>query len=292
MKDRTDWKKILEQFNEKEYKSKWIDSHAHYNTYKYNEDRDVLLNQLTNNLDAIINCGTNTKTNQETIDLTKKHNFIYGLIGYFPCDVLELEKNTNKLELLKRQCSEDKVVGIGEIGLDYHWNSVGYNADIIKGREAVKLQKKWFIKQLKLANELKLPVCIHSRDANEDTLQILKEYKPEYGAVIHCYAYDLKTAKEYTKLGFYFGIGGTSTYKNNIELIEAIKYIPLEQIVLETDCPYLTPNPKRRDRNDSSYIKYVIDNLADIKKIDSETIIEVTNNNVKNLYKKMMYNMP
>lgn len=232
-------------------KNKWVDSHAHYNTRQFAKDKDKLLSNLTEDIKMIINCGTNDKTNIETINLCNKYNFIKGTIGYFPCDTLDLENNPKLLEKLKKQCENKSIIGIGEIGLDYHWNSVGYKENTIKGPKAIEIQKKWFIEQIKLANELHLPVVIHSRDAEKDTLEILKTYKPEYGCVIHCYAYGLESAKEYVKLGFYFGVGGTSTYKGNIELRKALEYIPIEQIVLETDCPYLTPEPKRRDRNDS-----------------------------------------
>lgn len=296
MKNQKDWKDVLNELKIESTSSlssdtKWIDSHAHYNVRQYNEDRNKLIKNLETQLDAIINCGTNTKTNAETINLCKEHNIFYGTIGYFPCDVLELENNPSKLDLLKTQCSNDKILGIGEIGLDYHWNSVGYGKDTIKGKKAIELQKKWFIKQIKLANELKLPVCIHSRDAEKDTLEILKKYKPEYGAVIHCYAYGLESAKEYVDMGFYFGVGGTSTYKNNEKLIEALEYIPINQIILETDCPYLTPEPKRRQRNDSGNISYVIENLAKIKNLTCDEIAEITTQNVKDVYKKIMYNM-
>lgn len=264
--------------------NKWVDSHAHYNTKQFIKDKDNLLTSLTDEVALIINCGTNDKSNKETIDLCNHYNFIKGTIGYFPCDTLDLENNPKLLEKLEKQCKNDSIIGIGEIGLDYHWNSVGYKDKTIKGPEAIKIQKKWFIEQIKLANKLHLPIIVHSRDAEKDTLDILKQYKPEYGCIIHCYAYGIESAKEYVKLGFYFGVGGTSTYKGNVELCEALKYIPIEQIVLETDCPYLTPEPKRRDRNDSSYIKYVIKKLSEIKNISENEIIKITNSNIEKVY--------
>lgn len=286
MINKKDWKEVLSdlKLNTEEIKEKFIDTHAHYNVRQYNEDRDKLLEKLQQNLKIIINCGTNTKSNKETIDLCKQYNYFYGTIGYFPCDTLELEKDPSKINVLKNQCKNNKIVGIGEIGLDYHWNSVGYGKDTIKGSKAIEIQKKWFIEQIKLANELKLPICVHSRDAEKDTLEILKKHNPKYGCAIHCYAYGLDSAKEYAKMGYYFGVGGTSTYKNNTELKEVLKYIPLEQILLETDAPYLTPEPNRRKRNDSEQIKFIIDNLSEIKGISTDKIICITNENVQKLY--------
>lgn len=287
MRRNKDWKEQLKEIKilESTQNLKWIDSHAHYNVRQYNDDRSDLIKNLENELELIINCGTNTKSNKETISLCNDYNLISGVIGYFPCDTLELENDPTKLDLLESQCKNNKILGIGEIGLDYHWNSVGYGKDIIKGERAIEIQKKWFVKQIESANKLKLPICIHSRDAEKDTLEILKNNKPLYGAIIHCYAYGLESAKEYVDMGFYFGVGGTSTYKNNTSLQEAIKYIPIEQILLETDAPYLTPEPNRRKRNDSSQIKFVIKKIAELKNLSEDDVIKITNKNVKKAYK-------
>ena len=178
------------------------------------------------------------------------------------------------MENFIKQLKTEKVIGLGEIGLDYHWNK----PDSI-------IQKEWFIKQIEIANELKLPICVHSRDSEKDTLDILSNNKVDYGCVIHCYSYGLASAKKYVNKGFYFGVGGTSTYKQNNDLREAIKYIPLEQILLETDAPYLTPEPHRRQRNDASQIIYVAENIAKIKDISVDKVIEITNKNTKQFYK-------
>lgn len=272
-----DWKKQLEQIktNLPHEKIKWIDSHAHYYVRQFNKDRDKLLKKLNDTeLELIINCGTNTQSNQQVIELSNKYDFCYSIIGFFPCDVLEMDNEEN-IKTLKKQIKENKkVIGLGEIGLDYHWN-----------KPSPDIQKARFIEQINIARELNVPICIHSRDAEQDTLDILKKYASDLSVAIHCYSNGVKTAKEYIEMGYYFGVGGTSTYKSNNELREAIKIIPIEQIILETDCPYLTPEPYRRERNDSSYIKYVIENIANIKQLSTNEVIQITNNNVKKLYR-------
>lgn len=254
---------------------KYIDSHAHYLSRRFNEDRDILLNKLLNTeLELIIECGTNSNANRRVIDLCNKHTNVYGVIGFFPTDVKELESK-EVYNTLKSQLQKSKIVGLGEIGLDYYHDE--------KGKEK---QKKYFIQQLELARELNLPVCIHSREAEKDTVDILKEFG-EYKGVIHCYSYGLETMKELVQLGYSFGIGGTVTYSNNFVLREAVKDMPLERILLETDCPYLSPQAVRRERNDSSNIGYVIKEIAKLKNITEEIIINTTNNNVYTLYNKI-----
>lgn len=253
---------------------KYTDTHTHYNHRLFNKDRKELLTKLLNeDVNNIIECGTDVHSNKNVIKLCEQYDAVYGTIGFFPTNTYELEKE-GTLEELEKQLSHKKIIGIGEIGLDYYH----------KGNPVQ--QKKWFIEQLKLAKKLQMPVCIHSRDAEADTLQILKNNGNMTG-VIHCYAYGEKTMKELVKLGYYFGIGGTSTYKNNVELRKAIIDMPLNRIVLETDCPFLTPDTVRRERNDSSKIKYVIEELAKLKKVSYEDIVNASNENLKKLYPKM-----
>lgn len=255
---------------------KYIDSHAHYLSKRFDKDRNDLLIQLfEQNTEKIIECGTNSFYNKKTIQLAEKYNNIYAVIGFFPMDVTELE-NPNTWNNFKKQLQHKKVLAIGEIGLDYHHKRV-----------SPELQKKWFKKQLELAKELDLPVCIHSREAEEDTVKILKEFG-SYKGVIHCYAYGIKTMKTLSELGYSFGIGGTSTYLNNKDLREAIQEMPLERIVLETDCPYLSPAIVKNKRNDSSNIKYVIEELSKLKHTTEEEIIKQTNKNIFNIYTKML----
>lgn len=264
--------------------NKWIDTHAHYDTKRFNIDRNKLIHEMSDYLEIIINCGTNSKNIKTTVALTERYDLFYGVIGYFPSDVIELEKNPKILENVEKMFKNKKIVGVGEIGLDYHWNSVGFGDDKIVGSRAVELQKKWFVEQINFANRIGKPICIHSRDAEDDTLEILKKHTPKNGAVIHCFAYGERSAREYVDMGFFFGIGGTSTYKSNTELINAIKIIPIENIVLETDAPYLTPEPNRRTRNDSRRISDVIDNLTVLKGIERDEIIRITNENAKKVY--------
>lgn len=250
---------------------KIIDSHAHYNAGQYNKDREELLHSLQKSCEIIVNVGTNTKSIKETLDLVNNYNFIYGILGYFPCDVLEFDKNE---QFLKESLNNPKIVAVGEIGLDYHWN-----------KPSPDIQKKYFEKQIELAKEMHLPICIHSRDAEADTLAILKKhYDERLKAVIHCYSYGVDSAKEYINMGFYFGIGGTSTYKTNEKVREAIKIIPMPKIVLETDAPYLTPEPFRGKRNSSDKIEYVANLIADIKGLTPQQVIDITNQNAKKLF--------
>ncbi len=254
---------------------KYIDSHAHYLSKRFNEDRYELLNKLLETeLAVIIECGTNSNSNKRVIDLCSKYKNVYGVIGFFPTDVKELE-NRGTYNTLKKQLESEKIVGLGEIGLDYYHDE--------KGKEK---QKKYFIQQLELARELNLPVCIHSREAEKDTVGILKEFG-EYKGVIHCYAYGVKSMEELVQLGYSFGVGGTVTYSNNYDLRDAVKNMPLERILLETDCPYLSPQAVRRQRNDSSNIGYIIKEIAKLKNISEENIINSTNNNVYTLYNKI-----
>lgn len=253
---------------------KYVDSHAHYTSFKFDGDRDVVLNLLFETFtDKIIECGTNSSTNKAVLALCGRYKNMYATIGYFPLSVGALEDSRAWEDFLKL-LEHPKVVGIGEIGLDrYHPGNMN-------------LQKKWFVKQLELAREMNLPVCIHSRDAEEETLQILLDHGKTTG-VIHCYSYGTKTMEKLVELGYYFGVGGTSTYRKNVELREAIKQMPLERIVLETDAPYLSPEGIRKQRNDSSNIGIVIDEIAQLKNLSFERIIAQTNKNVRALYPRL-----
>lgn len=253
---------------------KFSDSHAHYSSKRFKKDRDELLNKLfTEDLEYIIECGTSTFWNEKVIELCEKYENMYGVIGYCPIDVQELN-NEKTWEMFKKQLSHKKILGIGEFGLDYHHSPDTKNEQIL-----------WFKRQLDLAYELNLPVCIHSRQAELDTLKVLTEAKNRHG-VIHCYAYGIETMKKLVDLGYYFGVGGTCTYEQYTDLREAVKEMPLERIVLETDAPYLTPHPLK-GRNDSSMIKNVIKEISILKGVPEETVIEQTNKNLKILYPKL-----
>ena len=175
---------------------------------------------------------------------------------------------------MKEWCKRDKVVAIGEIGLDYYWDN-----------EPHDVQKKWFIRQLDLAREMDLPIIIHSREAAADTMEIMKEHAQGLQGVIHCYSYAREQAEEYVKMGLYIGIGGVVTFKNAKKLKEVAAVIPLERILLETDCPYLAPTPYRGKRNQSSYIQYVAEEIAQIKGITAEEVIAMTEENARKMYR-------
>lgn len=269
--------------------TKWIDTHAHYDTRQFNADRDTLLSEeLPKSVQAVITLGTNYKTNKNNIELAQQYDYIFAMAGYFPCDTWELEPELNKyavqnFAMLRNQLGYDKVVGLGEIGLDYHWNSIGRRGQEIKGEKAREIQKKWFRKQLQLATERDLPVSMHSRDAERDTLEIFDEF-PSIKGVMHCFSYGMDSAEAYLNKGLYLGVGGTLTYPANTALREAIQWVPLDRILLETDAPYLSPQPVRRERNDSRNIKTVIELLADLKYLPEEEIIEQTNKNAIQLF--------
>lgn len=251
-----------------------FDTHAHYDDEAFHEDRDAVLKSLAEHgIEAVVNVGASIQTTKNTLELMKKYPFVYGAVGVHPSETAEL--NDHLFDWLSHVSGEEKVVAIGEIGLDYHWDEPG-----------PELQKKWFVRQLGLAREKKLPVIIHSRDAAKDTLDIMKAEKAEeIGGVIHCFSYSLEMAKEYLNMGFYLGIGGVLTFNNAKKLKEVVAYMPLDRIVLETDCPYLSPVPNRGKRNSSLNLPYVVDEISRIKEVSVEQIIAVTEENAKKLYR-------
>jgi TatD DNase family protein len=251
---------------------KIFESHAHYDSSKFAEDREELLNSIQENeVGTIINVGASWKSVTSVIELAEKYPFIYAALGLHPDEVGDL--NEERFAFLKEQCRKEKVVAIGEIGLDYYWDN-----------ESHDIQKKWFVRQLELARELDLPVIIHSRDAAEDTLKIMKEHAQGLRGVIHCFSYSKELAEEYVKMGFHIGIGGVVTFKNGKKLKEVAEVVPLEKILLETDCPYLAPEPYRGKRNSSLYIPHIAQAIADIKGITYEEVVVQTEQNGKLLF--------
>ena len=252
-----------------------IDTHSHYNDEAFDEDRDELLAGLPGKgIDRIVNIAVDIESSKECIALADKYDYIYATVGVHPTNVHESEGDY--IEQLKNLAKHDKVVAIAEIGLDYYWST-----------EYKEKQKEDFVSQLDLAKELGLTAVIHSRDAAKDSFDILKAYAKDLNIVMHCYSYSLEMAKEYLKLGFFFGIGGVATYKNASKLKEVIEYLPMESMVLETDCPYLSPVPFRGKRNESSYIPYIVNAISDIKAFSPEYVIEKTSENAHRLYPKL-----
>ena len=249
-----------------------FDSHAHYDSEQFDEDREeLLLSMEENGVGTILNSGASWDSVTEVVELAQKYPFMYAAVGVHPDEVGDL--NDERFAYMKSQCQKDKVVAVGEIGLDYYWDN-----------ESHDVQKKWFIRQLELARELDLPVIIHSRDAAADTLEIMKEYGQGLRGVIHCFSYSIELAREYVKMGFHIGIGGVVTFKNGRKLKEIAAEIPLERILLETDCPYLAPVPFRGKRNCSAYISYVAQEIASLKGISYEEVVAQTEQNAKELF--------
>lgn len=251
-----------------------FETHAHYDDRAFWEDQDSLLKKMNEKgIEYIVNIGCSMDSSRMITEFVKKYDFLYGTVGVHPDDVNHLtEEDMGELEALSQK---DKILAIGEIGLDYHYD------DIEKD-----VQKKWFVRQLDIAKQQKLPVVIHSRDAAKDTLDIMKaEYDGSRGGIIHCFSYGVEMAKEYLNRGYYLGIGGVVTFKNGKKLKEVVEYAPLNQLVLETDSPYLAPVPFRGKRNCSLYLTYVAEEIAGIKQVSVEEVCETTFNNARRLYK-------
>ena len=249
-----------------------FESHAHYDSSKFSEDREELLNSMQENgVGTIVNAGATWKSVTTGLELANQYPFVYAALGLHPDEVGDL--NEERFAILKAECQKEKVVAVGEIGLDYYWDN-----------ESHDIQKKWFIRQLELARELDLPVIIHSRDAAEDTLKIMKEHAQGMRGVIHCFSYSKEMAEEYVKLGFHIGVGGVVTFKNGKKLKEVVEAIPIERILLETDSPYLAPEPHRGKRNSSLYLPHIAQMIADLKGITYEEVVAQTEKNGKELF--------
>ncbi len=249
-----------------------FDTHAHYDDAQFDSDREELLSSMPDlGVTTIVNVSSTLESCEKCVELAGKYPYVYAAVGVHPDEVGALNEETfAEMEAL---LDNDRVVAVGEIGLDYYWDN-----------ESHELQKKWFVRQLELARQHHLPIIIHSREAAADTMEIMKAHAQGLEGVIHCYSYSREQAEEYVKMGFYIGIGGVLTFKNAKKLKEVAAAIPLERIVLETDCPYLAPEPFRGKRNQSSYIRYVAEKLAEIKEMTVEEVIAVTEANAKKMY--------
>lgn len=248
-----------------------FDTHAHYDDERFDEDRTELLSSLFDgSVSGIINCGCDLKSSLETVSLTEKHPFLYGAVGVHPHEAEET--SYEDLERIKDLYKKEKIVAVGEIGLDYFYD--------FSPRER---QIELFHKQILTANELDLPVIIHDRDAHEDTMNILKELKPK--GVVHCFSGSAEMAKEILKLGLYIGIGGAVTFKNARKPVEVVEILPLDRLLLETDAPYMTPVPFRGKRCDSSHIAYTAEKIAEIKNMDVQQLIDTCTENAKRLFR-------
>lgn len=251
-----------------------FESHAHYDDEAFDPDRDELLNSLEDyGIEAVVNVCASIESLDSTVELMEKYPFVYGAIGVHPDEVGGMDDSV--LEKIRRLARHEKAVAIGEIGLDYHWDT-----------EDHPTQKKWFCAQMEIARQEKMPFIIHSRDAAADTLSVMKELRAGdmYGGIVHCFSYSVEIAREYLNMGLFLGIGGVITFSNARKLKEVAEYAPLTQLVLETDCPYLSPVPNRGKRNSSLNLPYIAKELANLKGISYDQVVDVTSANAKKLF--------
>ena len=249
----------------------FFDSHAHYNDEKFDEDRWEIIKKVyeEENVTKIVTVGYNIESSKKAIEISKKIDYIYATIGISPNDVPDsLEKWKNELKELERIANNKKIVAIGEIGLDYYWN---------KGNK--ELQKKIFTDQIELANKLNLPIVIHTRDAYVDTIDVLKDKMPIKKGIFHCCPQNRELIKEALELGFYISFAGPITFKNSKNAEDVSKIVPLDRLLIETDSPYLSPEPQRGKRNNSSNIKYIAKKIAEFKGIAVKDVANATYEN-------------
>ena len=248
--------------------AKIFDTHSHYDDIKFNEVRDELLSSLeSKNVGRVITCGVDKPSSLRSKKLAEKYDYIYFAAGIHPENMDEVCCT----DFIKEMSGHEKCVAVGEIGLDYYFDS-----------SSTEKQKQVFEKQLILSKELNLPVIVHDRDAHADTLELLKKHRPK--GVVHCFSGSPETAKEIVSLGMYIGIGGVITFKNAKRLPEVAKELPLDRLLLETECPYLAPEPFRGKLCNSAMIEYTAKRLAEIRNISYEEVLEATFENAMNLF--------
>ena len=255
-----------------------FETHAHYDDERFAEDRDTLLASMPERgIGRIINVGSTLVSTKETLEIAQNYPYVYAAVGVHPSEIGDL--NEEMFAWLKEQTRQEKTVAVGEIGLDYYWD---------KEPEVQKAQRYWFKRQMELAREETLPVIIHSRDAAEDTMRLMQEiHAEEIPGVIHCYSYSKEMALEFVKMGYRIGVGGVVTFKNARKLKETVEAVPMEAILLETDCPYMAPEPHRGTRNDSSNIPYVVNTIAQIKGISTDEVEQITWENAMRLFTRV-----
>lgn len=250
-----------------------FDSHAHLDSENFSGEVDSIVERArSNEIGFIMNPGVDYKSSIAAVELSKKYDMIYAAVGIHPHEASTADDMM--IKLIKAMTANKKVKAIGEIGLDYHYD--------FSPRD---VQREIFIKQIRLAKEIKFPIIIHDREANKDVFDILKEENPyETGVVMHCYSGSRELAKEYLKLGAYISIAGPVTFKNNRKTVGVVESVPIERLFIETDSPYLTPVPYRGKRNEPSYVKYVAEEIAKIKDMPVEEVIKITTDNAKRFF--------
>ena len=256
----------------------FFDSHSHYNDEKFDEDREQIINDTYNaGITKFVCAGYNIKSSLDSLELSKKYDFIYSICGISPNDIpqteQELWKNLDEITKLVQNNKSKKLVAIGEIVLDYYWN-----------KENKGLQEQAFIKQIELANKLELPIVIHSRDASVDTINIIEENKVNKAGIFHCCQQNQEMIKNALRLGYYISLAGPVTFKNAKNSADIIQMIPMDKLLIETDSPYLAPEPNRGKRNDCRNVKYVAQRIADVKRITLEEVAKATYENAMRIF--------
>ena len=256
----------------------FFDSHSHYNDVKFNDDREQLIQDTYNDgITKFVCAGYNIPSSIQAIDLTTKYEFIYSICGISPNDIPQSEqglwKDIDEISKITTQNKSKKIVAIGEIGLDYYWN-----------KDNKELQKQAFIKQIELANKLELPIVIHSRDASVDTIDIIKTYQVNKKGIFHCCQLNQEMIRQALELGYYISFAGPITFKNAKNAEDCVQMVPMDRILIETDSPYLSPEPNRGKRNDSRNVKFVAQKIADIKKRSLEDVAKITYENAIKIF--------
>ncbi|MBN8204111.1 MULTISPECIES: TatD family hydrolase [Bacillaceae] len=251
----------------------FFDTHAHLNAEQYNEDlQEVIDRALDEGISNIVVVGFDRPTIEKAMELTEKYDFIYASVGWHPVDAIDMTEDD--LQWIEELSSHPKVVALGEMGLDYYWD-----------KSPKDIQQEVFRKQIRLAKKVKLPIVIHNRDATADIVEILKEEGAgEVGGIMHCFSGSPEIAKECVDMNFFISLGGPVTFKNAKKPKEVADVIPLEKLLIETDCPYLTPHPFRGKRNEPSYVKLVAEQIAEIKGLSVEEVAQATTENAKKLF--------
>ena len=256
-----------------------FDSHSHYNDEKFNEDREQIIKETYEaGVTKFVCAGYNIDSSVFSLEISKKYEFIYSICGISPNDIPQSEqqlwKDIAKISKIVKDNKSEKLVAIGEIGLDYYWN-----------KENKELQKRAFIKQIELANELELPIVIHSRDASVDTIDIIRNNKVKKAGIFHCCQLNQELVRQALELGYYISFAGPITFKNSKNAPDIIKMVPMDRILIETDSPYLSPEPNRGKRNDCRNVRYVAQKIADVKELTVEEVAQKTYENAIRIFK-------
>lgn len=260
----SDWKRSMVML---------FDTHAHLNAIQYNDDlQEVIDRALEEGVSNIVVVGFDRPTISRAIELAEQYPFIYAAVGWHPVDAIDMTEED--LQMIEQLAAHPKVVALGEMGLDYYWD-----------KSPKEVQKEVFRKQIALAKKVKLPIIIHNREATADIIEILREENAsEVGGIMHCFTGSVEVAKQCIDMNFYISFGGPVTFKNARKPKEVAKEIPLEHLLIETDCPYLTPHPFRGKRNEPSYVKYVAEAIAELKGVSFEEVAQKTSDNAKKLF--------